>query len=64
MIKGVHILGRACAGNPIPIIIPCHRVVCQDGSLGGFRCGIGIKKKLLAIEGINLCAREKQIRRG
>lgn len=45
-------VANACGANPVPIIIPCHRVIASDGGIGGFSCGIGIKKKLLAIEGI------------
>jgi len=43
-------LGNACGKNPYPIIIPCHRVIKKDGSLGGFSAGIGIKLKLLEFE--------------
>jgi methylated-DNA-[protein]-cysteine S-methyltransferase len=41
----------ANGSNPIPIIIPCHRVIGSDGSLTGFGGGLPIKKKLLALEG-------------
>jgi len=51
MKKSARVVGGACGMNPIPIIIPCHRVVQKNGSLGGFRCGIEIKKSLLAVEG-------------
>jgi O-6-methylguanine DNA methyltransferase len=44
-------VGLALGANPIPIIVPCHRVVAQDGSLGGFSCGLGIKRRLLCLEG-------------
>jgi O-6-methylguanine DNA methyltransferase len=43
-------VGQANAANPIPIIIPCHRVIRSDGSLGGFSSGINIKKELLRLE--------------
>lgn len=43
-------VGSACAANPVPILIPCHRVVSKDGSLGGFSAGTGIKKWLLDLE--------------
>jgi len=43
-------VGGALAANPIPIIIPCHRVVRQDGSLGGYGGGIQMKADLLALE--------------
>jgi methylated-DNA-[protein]-cysteine S-methyltransferase len=39
--------GAACARNPIPLIVPCHRVVRGDGSLGGFGPGLDIKRWLL-----------------
>ena len=45
-------VGQAVGRNPLPIIIPCHRVVREDGAIGGFSLGLTIKKRLLAIEGI------------
>lgn len=42
--------GQACGSNPLPILIPCHRVVREDGSLGGFSAGLNIKRKLLKLE--------------
>lgn len=45
-------VGTALANNPFPLIIPCHRVVRTDGSLGGFGGGIKMKKELLAREGV------------
>ena len=42
--------GAACGANPIPIVVPCHRVVRSDGSLGGYGGGLGVKRKLLSIE--------------
>ncbi|MGO8687550.1 MAG: methylated-DNA--[protein]-cysteine S-methyltransferase [Candidatus Dormibacteria bacterium] len=39
--------GTACARNPVPLIVPCHRVVCSDGSLGGFGWGVDLKRWLL-----------------
>jgi len=47
-------VGAACGSNPIPILIPCHRVIREDGGLGGYGGGLGIKKKLLKIEGANI----------
>jgi methylated-DNA-[protein]-cysteine S-methyltransferase len=44
-------VGKANGSNPIPIIIPCHRVINSDGSLGGYSGGAGIKEKLLKLEG-------------
>ncbi|MFQ5541475.1 MAG: methylated-DNA--[protein]-cysteine S-methyltransferase, partial [Candidatus Binatia bacterium] len=43
-------VGNALARNPIPIIIPCHRVVRADGSLGGYALGLDWKRKLLELE--------------
>jgi methylated-DNA-[protein]-cysteine S-methyltransferase len=45
-------VGQAVKRNPIPIIIPCHRVIREDGSIGGFSLGEEIKKRLLALEGV------------
>lgn len=50
--KGGRAIGQAVKRNPIPIIIPCHRVIRQDGSLGGFSLGEKIKKRLLFLEGV------------
>jgi O-6-methylguanine DNA methyltransferase len=43
-------VGAACGANPVPLIVPCHRVVAAGGRLGGFSGGAGWKEKLLAIE--------------
>ena len=47
-------VGAANGRNPIPIIIPCHRVIGADGSLTGFGGGLDVKKKLLTLEGVLL----------
>lgn len=44
-------VGHALGANPVPIIVPCHRVVTSDGSLGGFSGGLPVKRKLLQLEG-------------
>lgn len=44
-------VGMALGANPVPIIVPCHRIVAHDGSLGGFSCGLPVKKRLLKLEG-------------
>ncbi len=44
-------VGQALARNPIPIVIPCHRVVASDGSLGGYGGGLATKRWLLQLEG-------------
>jgi AraC family transcriptional regulator of adaptative response/methylated-DNA-[protein]-cysteine methyltransferase len=46
----VRAVGRACATNPVALVIPCHRVVREDKSLGGYRWGLDRKKKLLEHE--------------
>jgi O-6-methylguanine DNA methyltransferase len=50
--RGGRAVGQAVKKNPIPIIIPCHRVIRHDGSLGGFSLGEKIKKRLLFLEGV------------
>jgi len=45
-------VGNAVGANPIPIVIPCHRVIASDGGIGGFSSGLSNKKKLLALEGV------------
>ncbi|MBA5867823.1 MAG: methylated-DNA--[protein]-cysteine S-methyltransferase [Nitrospira sp. CR1.3] len=44
-------VGNAVGANPIPIVIPCHRVVAQDATLGGFSGGLSMKRRLLNLEG-------------
>lgn len=46
-------VGNANGSNLIPLIIPCHRIIKSDGGLGGYSCGLDIKKKLLKIESIS-----------
>lgn len=48
--KGFRAVGGANGKNPIPIIIPCHRVINSDGSLGGYSGGVWIKEWLLKLE--------------
>jgi len=44
-------VGQALGANPVPLLVPCHRVVAADGALGGFTGGIALKERLLALEG-------------
>lgn len=44
-------IGNACARNPCPLIIPCHRILASGHQLGGFSCGLEIKEHLLRFEG-------------
>jgi AraC family transcriptional regulator of adaptative response/methylated-DNA-[protein]-cysteine methyltransferase len=50
MPKATRAVARACATNPVAVAIPCHRVVRQDGELGGYRWGVERKEQLLAME--------------
>jgi methylated-DNA-[protein]-cysteine S-methyltransferase len=52
--KAVRAVGAANGANPIPIIIPCHRVIGNDGSLTGFGGGLQLKKQLLELESLQL----------
>ena len=45
-------VGGACGANPIPVLIPCHRVLAAGGGLGGFTAGLDWKRRLLAREGV------------
>jgi methylated-DNA-[protein]-cysteine S-methyltransferase len=44
--------GNALGANPIPIIVPCHRVLASGGGLGGYTGGLDTKRALLGLEGI------------
>jgi methylated-DNA-[protein]-cysteine S-methyltransferase len=48
--RAVRAVGTACATNPLPLMIPCHRVIRSDGSMGNYRGGIAAKQTLLALE--------------
>jgi methylated-DNA-[protein]-cysteine S-methyltransferase len=48
--KAARAVGQALGRNPVPIVIPCHRVIASDGKLGGFGGGVEIKKFLLQLE--------------
>ncbi|MGH3446216.1 MAG: methylated-DNA--[protein]-cysteine S-methyltransferase [Nocardioidaceae bacterium] len=48
--KAVRAVGSACATNPLPIVVPCHRVIRSDGSLGGYAGGVEAKRTLLTLE--------------
>lgn len=50
--KGPRAVGQANSRNPYPLLIPCHRVISADGSLGGYSSGLTLKKKLLVHEGV------------
>ena len=48
----VRAVGTACGANPVPLIVPCHRIVGSGGRLGGFGGGLALKRQLLLAEGI------------
>jgi methylated-DNA-[protein]-cysteine S-methyltransferase len=48
--RAVRAVGTACATNPLPIVVPCHRVVRSDGSIGGYAGGPSAKRALLTLE--------------
>lgn len=48
--KAVRAVGNACKANPIGIIVPCHRIIGNDGSLGGYYGGLPLKERLLNLE--------------
>ena len=49
-------VGYAMAHNPVPLIVPCHRVLASDGTLGGYGGGLEMKRRLLRIEGVELAS--------
>ena len=55
--KGARAVGGACGSNPIPVLVPCHRVLAVGGRLGGFSGGLDWKKRLLEVEGLGLAFR-------
>lgn len=50
--RATRAVGQALGNNPIPLIIPCHRVVAAGGKLGGFAAGTNLKRRLLELEGV------------
>jgi AraC family transcriptional regulator of adaptative response/methylated-DNA-[protein]-cysteine methyltransferase len=49
--RAVRAVGSACGANPAALVVPCHRIVRRDGSLGGYRWGLEVKEALLEAEG-------------
>jgi O-6-methylguanine DNA methyltransferase len=52
--KAVRAVGAANGANPLPVIVPCHRVIGADGSLAGYGAGVDVKRALLEREGVRL----------
>jgi methylated-DNA-[protein]-cysteine S-methyltransferase len=59
---GARAVGRALSTNPFPVVIPCHRAVREDGRIGGFQGGPGMKRRLLEMEGVRFDARGRVVR--
>lgn len=51
--KATRAVAQACGANPVAVVVPCHRVVMSDGSLGGYSGMPGVKRALLAAEGVS-----------
>lgn len=50
--RGARAVGQALGANPVPIIVPCHRILAAGSRIGGFGAGLGWKRELLRLEGI------------
>ncbi len=50
--KAIRAVGQANGANPLPVVVPCHRVVAANGKLGGYTGGVDIKEHLLFVEGL------------
>ncbi|MGB2968218.1 MAG: methylated-DNA--[protein]-cysteine S-methyltransferase, partial [Phycisphaerae bacterium] len=56
-------VGRAMARNPVPLLVPCHRVTAAGGALGGFGGGAALKRRLLALENVISTQRPRRAQR-
>ena len=54
--KATRAVAQACGANPVAVVVPCHRVVMSDGSIGGYSGLPGVKRALLAAEGAEVSA--------
>jgi O-6-methylguanine DNA methyltransferase len=52
--KAVRAVGGACGANPVPVLVPCHRVLAANKKIGGFSGGLAWKRRLLAREGVKV----------
>lgn len=59
--KAVRAVGKANGNNPIPIIVPCHRIIGKNGSMTGFASGIEMKERLLRLEKVNLPGKQGRL---
>jgi methylated-DNA-[protein]-cysteine S-methyltransferase len=51
--RAARAVGAACGANPIPVLVPCHRIVAANGGLGGFSAGLAWKRRLLQLESLS-----------
>jgi len=56
MPRAARAIGQANGANPTPIVVPCHRVIAADGTIGGFSSGLATKRRLLAVERVRIAA--------
>ncbi len=56
--RGARAVGNACNRNPFPLLVPCHRVVHKNGSMGGFAYDLEIKRRLLEFEAGHPCLKQ------
>jgi methylated-DNA-[protein]-cysteine S-methyltransferase len=56
--KAIRAVGSVCATNPLPVVVPCHRVIRSDGAMGGYLGGVAAKRILLTLEGAALAQRQ------
>ena len=52
--RAIRAVGNAVGANPLPIFVPCHRVIASNGGIGGFSGGLRTKRKLLSVEGFEV----------
>ena len=52
--RAVRAVGSANAANPLPVLIPCHRVIAAGSRIGGFGAGVDVKRSLLQLEGVSI----------
>ena len=55
--RAARAVGQAVGANPLPLVVPCHRVVASDGGLGGYGGGLEMKERLLKLEGVGIPGR-------
>jgi methylated-DNA-[protein]-cysteine S-methyltransferase len=59
--RATRAVGSALAHNPFPLVIPCHRAIRSDGSLGGYQGGMAMKRRLLEMEGVEVSRAAKVV---